>query len=100
MDNSDTVWSFYKYPPPDSGSCCDSLRMERAQLLIQLTAVEKKNLSDMAAYQFPLRTGVMSASGGGSVTLNRRRVIFLTFSVIETVLLVLRACLLIPPVRC
>lgn len=58
--------------------------MERAPLLIQLTAVEKK-LSDMAAYQFPLRTGVMSASGGGSVTLNRRRVIFLTFSVIETV---------------
>lgn len=37
----------------------------------------------MAAYQFPLCTGVMSESGGGSVTLNRLRVIFLTFSVMK-----------------
>lgn len=54
----------------------------------------------MAAYQFPLWTGVMSESGGGSVTLNRLRVIFLTFSVIEAVLQVSWACLLLPLVRC
>lgn len=54
----------------------------------------------MAAYQFPLWTGVMSESGGGSMTLSRLRVIFLTFSFIEAVLQVSWACLLLPPVRC
>lgn len=54
----------------------------------------------MAAYRFPLWTGVMSESGGGSVTQSRLRVIFLTFSFIETFLQLSWACLLLPPVRC